>query len=89
MAAALDAVVEASADGRPPTLPKAADGLADEVTLMGTYADAGDAIAAWFRAGADAVNLTLPPGRPEAELIEIVDTAAEVRRNTVGGRAAA
>jgi alkanesulfonate monooxygenase SsuD/methylene tetrahydromethanopterin reductase-like flavin-dependent oxidoreductase (luciferase family) len=89
MAVALDAVVEASADGRRPTLPTAADGLADEVTLMGTYDDAGDAIAAWFRAGADAVQLTLPPGRPEAELIEIVDTAAEVRRNTVGGRAAA
>ena len=52
MAAALDAVVEASADGRRPTLPTAADGLADEVTLMGTYGDAGDAIAAWFRAGA-------------------------------------
>jgi alkanesulfonate monooxygenase SsuD/methylene tetrahydromethanopterin reductase-like flavin-dependent oxidoreductase (luciferase family) len=88
MAAALDAVVEASADGRT-TLPAAADGLADEVTLMGTYDDAGDAIAAWFRAGADALHLTLPPGRPEAELIEIVDAAAEVRRNTAGGPDAA
>lgn len=89
MAVALNAVVQASADGHSPTLPRAADGLADEVTLMGTYDDAGDAIAAWFRAGADAVHLTLPPGRPEAELIEIVDTAAEVRRDTVGGRATA
>ena len=42
-----------------------------------------------FGRARDAVHLTLPPGRPEAELIEIVDTAAEVRRNTVGGRAAA
>ena len=77
----LNAVVEASADGASPTLPAAADALANEVTMMGTYDGAGAAIAAWFQAGADAVNLTLPPGRPEAELIEIVETAAEVRRS--------
>jgi alkanesulfonate monooxygenase SsuD/methylene tetrahydromethanopterin reductase-like flavin-dependent oxidoreductase (luciferase family) len=35
------------------------------VTLIGTYDQAGDAIAAWFAAGADGVNLVLPPNRPE------------------------
>jgi alkanesulfonate monooxygenase SsuD/methylene tetrahydromethanopterin reductase-like flavin-dependent oxidoreductase (luciferase family) len=82
MGRAMEAVVEASTDGAP-TLPTEADGLADEVTLMGTYDDAADRIAAWLGATADAVNLVLPPGRPEAELIEIVDIAAEVRRDAV------
>jgi alkanesulfonate monooxygenase SsuD/methylene tetrahydromethanopterin reductase-like flavin-dependent oxidoreductase (luciferase family) len=72
----LNAVVEASDGGRPPTLPRTADGLAAEVTLLGTYDEAGEKISAWFRAGADGVHLTLPPGRPESELFEIVDAAA-------------
>lgn len=38
---------------------------------MGTYDRAGDAIGAWFAAGADSVNVVLPPGRPEDELAEI------------------
>ena len=36
------------------------------------------AIGAWFDAGADSVALVLPPGRPEAELSELVDVAAGV-----------
>jgi alkanesulfonate monooxygenase SsuD/methylene tetrahydromethanopterin reductase-like flavin-dependent oxidoreductase (luciferase family) len=74
--AQLNAVVEASDGGRRPSLPTTAADLAAEVTLMGTYDEVGDKIAAWSQAGADAVNLTLPPGRPEPELLEIVDAAA-------------
>lgn len=72
MAAAVRAVVEAPAD----ELPAVAEELAREVTLMGTYDEAADAIAAWFAAGADSVHLVFPPGRPEHELAEIVDVAA-------------
>jgi alkanesulfonate monooxygenase SsuD/methylene tetrahydromethanopterin reductase-like flavin-dependent oxidoreductase (luciferase family) len=74
MAAGVDAVVAAD-DGE---LPAAAEELAREVTLMETYERAGEAIAAWFDAGADSVHLVLPPGRPEDELAEIVDVAAGV-----------
>jgi alkanesulfonate monooxygenase SsuD/methylene tetrahydromethanopterin reductase-like flavin-dependent oxidoreductase (luciferase family) len=75
MAAGLRAVVEAE-DGE---LPAAAEELVRELTLMGTYDEAAEAIAAWFAAGADSVNLMRPPGRPEDELTEIVDVAAAQR----------
>jgi alkanesulfonate monooxygenase SsuD/methylene tetrahydromethanopterin reductase-like flavin-dependent oxidoreductase (luciferase family) len=76
MAAALNAVVAAADGNRAPTLPTAAETLAREVTLIGTYDEASEGIASWFRSGADMVHLVLPPGRPEAELVEIVDIAA-------------
>jgi alkanesulfonate monooxygenase SsuD/methylene tetrahydromethanopterin reductase-like flavin-dependent oxidoreductase (luciferase family) len=78
MAAALDAVVEASADGRDAELPSAAEDLAHEVTLLSTYERADEAIAVWFAAGADSVSLVLPPGRPLVELTEMVEVAAGV-----------
>ena len=59
-------------------LPAAAEELAQEVTLLGTYDQAGQAVAAWFAAGADRLQLVLPPGRPEDELAEIVAVAARV-----------
>jgi alkanesulfonate monooxygenase SsuD/methylene tetrahydromethanopterin reductase-like flavin-dependent oxidoreductase (luciferase family) len=58
-------------------LPAVAEELAEEVTLMATYDRADDAIGAWFAAGADNVSLVLPPGRPEAELSEILEVAAD------------
>ncbi|HEY7621836.1 MAG TPA: LLM class flavin-dependent oxidoreductase [Solirubrobacteraceae bacterium] len=73
MAGAVDAVI-AAADGD--ELPAAAEELARDVTLMGTYDEAPELIAAWFAAGADSVGLVLPPGRPEEELAEIVQAAA-------------
>jgi alkanesulfonate monooxygenase SsuD/methylene tetrahydromethanopterin reductase-like flavin-dependent oxidoreductase (luciferase family) len=77
MAAGLRAVTEAARDnGR--ELAAAAEELAREVTLLGTYDQAGHAVAAWFAAGADRVQLVLPPGRPEDELAEIVAVAARV-----------
>jgi alkanesulfonate monooxygenase SsuD/methylene tetrahydromethanopterin reductase-like flavin-dependent oxidoreductase (luciferase family) len=79
MSAGVEAVVEAARSDRSrPVLPAAAEELAGEVTLMGTYGCAREAIAAWFDAGADSVHLVLPPGRPEDELEEIVRVAASV-----------
>jgi alkanesulfonate monooxygenase SsuD/methylene tetrahydromethanopterin reductase-like flavin-dependent oxidoreductase (luciferase family) len=57
-------------------LPGAAEHLAREVTLFGTYDEGPEQIAAWLAAGADSVQLVLPPGRPEAELAAIVEVAA-------------
>ena len=77
MAAGVNAVIEA-ANGNPrPELPAVAEDLAREVTLMGTYDQANKSIAAWFTAGADTVQLVLPPDRPEDELAEIVKVAAD------------
>ena len=76
MAAGVNAVIE-TANGNPrPELPAVAEDLAREVTLMGTYDQAKKSIAAWFSAGADSVQLVLPPDRPEDELAEIVKVAA-------------
>jgi alkanesulfonate monooxygenase SsuD/methylene tetrahydromethanopterin reductase-like flavin-dependent oxidoreductase (luciferase family) len=57
-------------------LPGAAEQLAREVTLFGTYDEGPEQIAAWVAAGADSVQLVLPPGRPEDELAAIVEVAA-------------
>jgi alkanesulfonate monooxygenase SsuD/methylene tetrahydromethanopterin reductase-like flavin-dependent oxidoreductase (luciferase family) len=69
-------MLDAAAGNAPPDLPATAEDLARDVTLFGTYDRAGDTIAAWFAAGADDVNLVLPPGRPEEELIEFLDVAS-------------
>jgi alkanesulfonate monooxygenase SsuD/methylene tetrahydromethanopterin reductase-like flavin-dependent oxidoreductase (luciferase family) len=79
MSAGVDAVVEAAGGGHAPELPAAAEELAHEVTLMATYDQAREAIDAWFDQGADEVHLVLPPGRPHAELEQIVRVAAQAR----------
>jgi alkanesulfonate monooxygenase SsuD/methylene tetrahydromethanopterin reductase-like flavin-dependent oxidoreductase (luciferase family) len=76
MSAAVDAMQDAADGNGPPELPATAEELAQDVTLFGTYDQAGDTIAAWFGAGADDVNLVLPPGRPEEELMEFLDVAS-------------
>jgi alkanesulfonate monooxygenase SsuD/methylene tetrahydromethanopterin reductase-like flavin-dependent oxidoreductase (luciferase family) len=74
--AAVEAILDA-ADGQPILeLPPAAEELARDVTLFGTYDEAGDVMASWFAAGADDVNLVLPPGHPEEALTEFLDVAA-------------
>jgi alkanesulfonate monooxygenase SsuD/methylene tetrahydromethanopterin reductase-like flavin-dependent oxidoreductase (luciferase family) len=78
MSDAVNGLVEAARDNRIPELPAKAEGLAHEVTLLGTYDRAAEAIAAWFDAGADSVHLVLPPGRPADELAEIVAVAAGI-----------
>jgi alkanesulfonate monooxygenase SsuD/methylene tetrahydromethanopterin reductase-like flavin-dependent oxidoreductase (luciferase family) len=76
MSSAVNAVLEGADRNAPPELPATAEELAQDVTLFGTYDRAGDTIAAWFAAGADDVNLVLPPGRPEEELMEFLDVAS-------------
>ena len=76
MSAAVKAVVEAADGKAQPELPAAAEELAQDVTLFGTYDQAGDTIASWFAAGADNLNLVLPPGHPEEELMEFLDVAS-------------
>jgi alkanesulfonate monooxygenase SsuD/methylene tetrahydromethanopterin reductase-like flavin-dependent oxidoreductase (luciferase family) len=60
----------------PDELPAGAEALAREVTLFGTYDQAPELISAWRAAGADSVQLVLPPGRPEAELAQVVEAAS-------------
>jgi alkanesulfonate monooxygenase SsuD/methylene tetrahydromethanopterin reductase-like flavin-dependent oxidoreductase (luciferase family) len=76
MSAAVEAMVETADGEAPPELPAAAEELARDVTLFGTYDEAGDVIAEWVAAGADDVNLVLPPGRPEEELEECLSYAS-------------
>ena len=78
MGAGVSAVIDAARHGSDAELPAAAEELAREVTLMGRHDEAADTIDAWFAAGAEGVHLVLPPGRPEEELAEMVDTAAGI-----------
>jgi alkanesulfonate monooxygenase SsuD/methylene tetrahydromethanopterin reductase-like flavin-dependent oxidoreductase (luciferase family) len=80
MADGLTAVVAAAGQGGETELPAAAEELAREVTLLATHASACAEIAAWFAAGADSVQLVLPPGRPPEELAEVVRVAAAAGR---------
>ncbi len=86
MAAGVEAVIEAAQGNGRPQLPAAAEELAREVTLLGTYEEAGAAVAAWFAAGADSVTLVLPPGRPEEELAELIDVSADVAGATLSAQ---
>jgi alkanesulfonate monooxygenase SsuD/methylene tetrahydromethanopterin reductase-like flavin-dependent oxidoreductase (luciferase family) len=79
MTAAVEAVVAAADGGAQPDLPAVAEDLARDVTLFATYEQAGDTIASWFAAGADTLNLVLPPGHPQEELAEFLDVASSVR----------
>jgi len=73
---AVDSLLEANADGDLPQLPPAAERLARDVTLMGTYDEAREVIDLWLDAGADTVDLVLPLGLPEAQLKEMLEAAA-------------
>jgi alkanesulfonate monooxygenase SsuD/methylene tetrahydromethanopterin reductase-like flavin-dependent oxidoreductase (luciferase family) len=72
----VDALLEANANGGMPRLPAAAERLARDVTLMGTYEEAGSVIRDWLDAGADTVDLVLPLGLPEEQLREMLEAAA-------------
>jgi alkanesulfonate monooxygenase SsuD/methylene tetrahydromethanopterin reductase-like flavin-dependent oxidoreductase (luciferase family) len=73
---AVDALLDANASGGMPRLPAAAEPLARDVTVMGTYQEAPDAVRLWLDAGADAVDLVLPLGLPEEQLHEMLEAAA-------------
>src|SRR4051812_48460523 len=72
----VDALLGANEGGGPPQLPSAAEVLAREVTVMGTYDEAPDAVGAWLEAGADAIDAVLPLGLPEEQLQEMLQAAA-------------
>lgn len=72
----VDALLEANASGGVPKLPAAAEQLARDVTLMGTYDEAADVVRLWLEAGADTVDLVLPLGLPEEQLREMLEAAA-------------
>jgi alkanesulfonate monooxygenase SsuD/methylene tetrahydromethanopterin reductase-like flavin-dependent oxidoreductase (luciferase family) len=72
----VDILLEANGSAGPPRLPAAAERLAREVTVMGTYDEAPDAIRRWLEGGADTVDLVLPLGLAEEQLAEILRAAA-------------
>src|SRR5829696_7036019 len=72
----VDALLEANGDGGPATLPAAAERLARDVTVMGTYDEAPEAIRRWLESGADTIDLELPLGLPEELLHEMLAAAA-------------
>ena len=80
MSAAVKAIVDGADGNARPELPAAAEDMAQDVTLFGTYDQAGDTIAAWLAAGADTLNLVLPPGHPEEEFTQFLDVAARYVR---------
>jgi alkanesulfonate monooxygenase SsuD/methylene tetrahydromethanopterin reductase-like flavin-dependent oxidoreductase (luciferase family) len=82
MAAGADAIVAAADGGTPADLPAAAEALAREVTLLGTHDEVGGLVAAWGAAGADAVQLVLPPCSPQDELLAVVEAAARAAAST-------
>jgi alkanesulfonate monooxygenase SsuD/methylene tetrahydromethanopterin reductase-like flavin-dependent oxidoreductase (luciferase family) len=72
----VDALLDANGSGGPPRLPAAAERLARDVTVMGTYDEAQDAVRLWLEAGADTIDLVLPLGFPEEQLREMLEAAA-------------
>ena len=72
----VDALLAANGSGGAPRLPAAAERLARDVTVMGTYDEAPDAVRLWLEAGADAIDLVLPLGVPEEQLHEMLEAAA-------------
>ena len=72
----VDALLDANNNGRPPRLPAAAERMALEVTVMGTYGEAPAAVRRWLEAGVDTIDLVLPLGVPEEQHREMLAAAA-------------
>jgi alkanesulfonate monooxygenase SsuD/methylene tetrahydromethanopterin reductase-like flavin-dependent oxidoreductase (luciferase family) len=83
-ASEVEALLDANANGGPPRLPVAAERLAREVTVMGTYDEAPEAVGAWLESGADAIDLVLPLGLPEEQLREMLEAAEPAVSSAVG-----
>jgi alkanesulfonate monooxygenase SsuD/methylene tetrahydromethanopterin reductase-like flavin-dependent oxidoreductase (luciferase family) len=76
----VDALLGANESGGPPRLPAAAERLARDVTVMGTYDQAPDVVRLWLEEGADAIDLVLPPELPEEQLHDMLEAAAPSAR---------
>ena len=72
----VEALLEANANGGTPRLPAAAERLARDVTVIGTYDEAPQAVRLWLEQGADAIDLIMPLGLPEEQLREMLEAAA-------------
>ena len=85
----VDALLDANSDGGAPRLPAGAERLARDVTVMGTYQEAPDAVRLWLEAGADTIDLVLPLGLPEEQLREMLEAAAPAAASSGGPPSAA
>ena len=74
---AVEAVVAANPTRRTFDVPESARGLFDELTLWGDPEHARASLDRWYDAGAQMPALTLPPGRPVAELDSILEALAD------------
>jgi alkanesulfonate monooxygenase SsuD/methylene tetrahydromethanopterin reductase-like flavin-dependent oxidoreductase (luciferase family) len=72
----VEALLEANANGGMPQLPAKAERLARDVTVIGTYDEAPQAVRLWLEQGADAIDLIMPLGLPEEQLREMLEAAA-------------
>ena len=72
----VDALLEANGGEGAPRLPAEAERLAREVTVMATYDEAPEAVRQWLEAGADEIDVVLPPGIPEEQHREMLEAAA-------------
>jgi alkanesulfonate monooxygenase SsuD/methylene tetrahydromethanopterin reductase-like flavin-dependent oxidoreductase (luciferase family) len=72
----VETLLAANANGGPPRLPAAAERLARDVTVMGTYDEAPGVVRLWLEAGADTIDLVLPLAVPEQQLREMLEAAA-------------
>ena len=72
---AVDAVLDADGDELPP----AAEELAREVTLFGTFEEAPELIAEWAAGGIDELQLVLPIGVGEQDVSAMVEAVAAAR----------
>jgi alkanesulfonate monooxygenase SsuD/methylene tetrahydromethanopterin reductase-like flavin-dependent oxidoreductase (luciferase family) len=70
----IDALLEASSDPRHPVLPAAAERLASDVLIFGTYDDAHEVIGRWQR-HTDQLALVVPFATQLDDLLAIVDSA--------------
>jgi alkanesulfonate monooxygenase SsuD/methylene tetrahydromethanopterin reductase-like flavin-dependent oxidoreductase (luciferase family) len=75
----VDALLAANADREEPVLPDSARRLAEDVLWMATYEELSDATSMWRQAGADRLDLILPFGLDEAELLAAVRAAGPSR----------
>ena len=72
----VDALLDANQVDGPPRLPPKAERLARDVTVMASYDQAPAAAREWLEAGADSVDLVLPPGFAEEQHREMLEAAA-------------
>jgi alkanesulfonate monooxygenase SsuD/methylene tetrahydromethanopterin reductase-like flavin-dependent oxidoreductase (luciferase family) len=82
--AELQALLEANTDPRDARLPLAAERLARDVLIFGTYDEAPQLCADWLR-HADALTLVAPFGMPIEQIVEAIDAAGAAQLVSTSG----